>query len=94
MSMTSWNQWLEGGIDFEGQKLAEQLSQQLLVVNIIISLVYGYWTQSISNMLLVYGIGYFISLIACVPTWSFYNRHPIRWLPEVTSTKTEGEKKE
>ncbi|KAI9591313.1 signal peptidase complex, spc12 subunit [Syncephalis fuscata] len=94
MATSEWKQWIDGEIDFEGQKLSEQLSQQLLMLNIVISFAYGYWIQSVGSMLIVYAIGYVITLFVCAPTWSFYTRNPVQWLPASTASKTEGEKQE
>ncbi|RKP09599.1 microsomal signal peptidase [Thamnocephalis sphaerospora] len=82
--------WMEGKIDFEGQKLTEDWSQQLIAFSTVASFVYGYWTESISSMLLVYAIGYAITILICTPAWPAYNKHPVTWLPAIEDENEDG----
>lgn len=67
-------------MDWEGQKLVEQLMQIMLVVFALVSLVTGYISGSFQLMLMVYGGGVILTSLITIPNWPFFNRHPLKWL--------------
>jgi len=73
--------WVEGQIDFEGQKLVEA------VVNIALSVVGaaaflgGYFLQDIKLAVWIALGGTALTFIVAVPAWPWYNQHPLKWLP-------------
>lgn len=68
-------------MDFEGQKLSEQLLMVILVLAAAISFIVGYALKDFQLMVYINGVGLALALIAILPDWPFYNKHPWKWLP-------------
>ncbi|BBN09229.1 signal peptidase complex subunit 1 [Marchantia polymorpha subsp. ruderalis] len=66
-------------MDWQGQKLSEQLMQYLLLGSALIAFLTGYIMSSYRMMLTIYLIGVVITFLFTVPDWSFFNRHPLEW---------------
>ncbi|KAF1981784.1 microsomal signal peptidase 12 kDa subunit [Aulographum hederae CBS 113979] len=71
----------EGQIDFEGQRLAEYLTQGILTLVGAVAFLYGYFTQDIYMTLWIGLAGTALTFVAVVPPWPFFNKHPLQWLP-------------
>lgn len=67
-------------MDWQGQKVAEQLMQHLLLGSALLALIAGYFTASYSTMLVIYLAGVVATLVAAVPNWPCFNRQPLHWL--------------
>ncbi|CAH2061517.1 unnamed protein product [Thlaspi arvense] len=67
-------------MDWQGQKLVEQLMQILLVISGVVAVAVGYATESFRTMMLIYAAGAVLATLITVPNWPFYNRHPLKWL--------------
>lgn len=67
-------------MDWQGQKLAEQLMQIMLVVFAVGAFGTGYVLGSFQMMLLIYAGGVVFTTLITVPNWPFFNRHPLNWL--------------
>ncbi|KAK3040838.1 hypothetical protein RJ639_029182 [Escallonia herrerae] len=67
-------------MDWQGQKLAEQLMQILLAAFAVIAFVIGYGLGSFQMMLLVYAGGVVLTTLITIPNWPFFNRNPLKWL--------------
>ncbi|XP_057748990.1 signal peptidase complex subunit 1 [Arachis stenosperma] len=67
-------------MDWQGQKLAEQLMQILLLAFAVVAFTTGYFTASFQLMILTYFGGVILTTLVTVPNWPFYNRHPLKWL--------------
>ncbi|CAA7019819.1 unnamed protein product [Microthlaspi erraticum] len=67
-------------MDWQGQKLVEQLMQILLVIAGVVAVVVGYATESFRTMMLIYAGGVVLTTLITVPNWPFYNLHPLKWL--------------
>ncbi|KAK9034037.1 hypothetical protein V6N11_050216 [Hibiscus sabdariffa] len=91
-------------MDWQGQKLAEQIMQIMLLVSAVIAFVAGYVLGSFQVMMIVYAGGVTLTALITVPNWPFFNHHPLNWLdpseaekhpkPQVTvSSKKKGSKK-
>ncbi|CAO0800724.1 unnamed protein product [Mucor circinelloides] len=81
---------LECTIDFEGQKLAEQLTHYLLVLSGIASFIVGYSMQSMQMLLIVFAAGLALTALVVIPPWPMYNKHPQPFLqPQDTNEKKE-----
>ncbi|KAJ1659574.1 hypothetical protein IWQ61_001371 [Dispira simplex] len=78
---------LEGTIDFRGQVMAETITQVGIISSAILAFAVGYTLQSFEILLLVFGGGVVLTLLAVLPPWPMYNRHPVQWLKS-TSTST------
>ena len=94
-------------MDFQGQKLAEQLCLYIICIAGLVAFLFGWLEGSFALMmkvcslltaalclvgsqdhlnsfhvqLQVYGSGVAVAMVACVPDWPWYNRHPLKWLP-------------
>ncbi|KAG8369285.1 hypothetical protein BUALT_Bualt15G0135500 [Buddleja alternifolia] len=64
-------------MDWQGQKLAEQL---MLVIFAAVGFITGYVLGSFQTMLLVYTAGVVLTSLITVPNWPLFNRHPLNWL--------------
>ncbi|KAI3817464.1 hypothetical protein L1987_11255 [Smallanthus sonchifolius] len=83
-------------MDWQGQKVAEQLMQIMLVVFAIAAFITGYILGSFELMIYVYAGGVVLTILTTIPNWPFFNRHPLKWLdpseaekhpkPQVTSS--------
>jgi len=71
---------LEGQIDFEGQKLVENISRYLLIASGLIAFLVGYLAENIHLTLWIGLAGTFITLLITVPPWPMYNVNPQPWL--------------
>ncbi|GAA0177280.1 protease [Lithospermum erythrorhizon] len=67
-------------MDWQGQKVVEQLMQILLLCFAVVAFVAGYVLGSFQTMMLVYAGGVVFTCLLTVPNWSFFNRHPLKWL--------------
>ena len=67
-------------MDWQGQKLAEQLMQILLLAFAVVSFGTGYVLGSFQMMMLIYAGGVVLTTLVTVPNWPFFNRHPLKWL--------------
>ncbi|XP_022775647.1 probable signal peptidase complex subunit 1 [Durio zibethinus] len=67
-------------MDWQGQKLAEQIMQIMLLGFAMIAFVAGYVLGSFQMMILLYAGGVTLTTLITVPNWRFFNRHPLNWL--------------
>ncbi|OAY34344.1 probable signal peptidase complex subunit 1 [Manihot esculenta] len=67
-------------MDWQGQKLAEQLMQILLLVFAVVAFTAGYLMGSFQTMIQIYAGGVVLTTLITVPNWPWFNRHPLQWL--------------
>ncbi|XP_027335896.1 probable signal peptidase complex subunit 1 [Abrus precatorius] len=67
-------------MDWQGQKLAEQLMQIMLLSFAVIAFALGYLIASFQMMILIYAGGVVLTTLVTVPNWPLFNRHPLKWL--------------
>ena len=67
-------------MDWQGQKVAEQLMQILLLAFAVGAFGTGYVLGSFQMMLLIYAGGVVLTTLITVPNWPFFNRNPLIWL--------------
>ncbi|KAH9995285.1 microsomal signal peptidase [Russula vinacea] len=79
--MPSLHQYLEGKIDFEGQKLVERIAHYASMELAVFSFFLGFLFQSIQVTFASFGLGVAAILVLVIPPWSIYNKHPVTWLP-------------
>ncbi|KAI0166223.1 SPC12-domain-containing protein [Xylariaceae sp. FL1272] len=72
---------VDGQIDFEGQKLADQLATILLSIVGAVSFLVGFILQDIALALKIGLAGTALTFLLIVPPWPFFNRNPVQWLP-------------
>ncbi|CAH1762785.1 11625_t:CDS:2 [Entrophospora sp. SA101] len=81
--------WLECNIDFEGQKLADFVLQTGVITFSLLGFLLGLLLQDIKVTFILFGSGILFTSIIILPSYPFYNSHPIQWLPPI---KNEEEK--
>jgi len=67
-------------MDWQGQKVAEQLMQIILLIFAVVALATGYVMGSFQLMVLIYAAGVVLTALIIGPNWPFFNRHPLKWL--------------
>lgn len=68
-------------MDWQGQKLSEQLMQGVLLVSALVSFAVGYLTQSHKNMVLIFLAGTTLAGVLSLPAWRYFSLNPMPWLP-------------
>ena len=66
-------------MDFQGQKLAERLSLYILLGSAVAAFFVGWISGHFRFTLYTYGAGTAAAVLAAVPDWPWFNRHPLRW---------------
>ncbi|KAF6152501.1 hypothetical protein GIB67_023195 [Kingdonia uniflora] len=74
-------------MDWQGQKLSEQLMQIMLVVFAVVSFIVGYVIGSFRMMMLIYAGGVVFTTLITVPNWPFFNRNPLNWLDSIEAER-------
>ena len=74
-------------MDWQGQKVAEQLMQIMLLAFAVVGFLTGYVLGSFQMMMLVYASGVVLTTLVTVPKWPFFNRHPLKWLDQSEAEK-------
>ncbi|KAL3765037.1 hypothetical protein ACHAWU_009405 [Discostella pseudostelligera] len=77
-------------MDYQGQKLSENLFYYIILLFGSIGWVYGYFLQDFTYVFYSWSVGVVISIVLCVPDWPIYNRHPIKWLESIPDRSGEG----
>ncbi|EXJ79983.1 hypothetical protein A1O3_08269 [Capronia epimyces CBS 606.96] len=80
----------EGQIDFDGQRLAEQLYTAILSISSAIALVVGYMQQDIFLSMWIGLAGTLLAMLLVVPPWPVFNQHPQPWLGSKVSLPRGG----
>ncbi|KAJ4834054.1 hypothetical protein Tsubulata_017218 [Turnera subulata] len=74
-------------MDWQGQKLAEQLMQIMLLAFAVVAFATGYVLGSFQMMVLVYAGGVLLTSLITIPNWPWFNRHPLKWLDPLEAEK-------
>ncbi|PWY98435.1 microsomal signal peptidase 12 kDa subunit, partial [Testicularia cyperi] len=69
--------------DFQGQRLADRIMQELLVLGAAIAFLVGYFRQDLYLCMLLYGAVFVATALISVPPWPMYNKHHVEWLPNL-----------
>lgn len=67
-------------MDFKGQHQAENLATKMIMYTSLLSFLIGWMRQDFTLMLGLFVAGVIATLIATVPNWPVYNRHPTAWV--------------
>ncbi|KAF8516872.1 microsomal signal peptidase subunit [Gautieria morchelliformis] len=78
---------LEGKIDFEGQRLADQITRYVLIAATVVSFFAGVIAQSLRISFGVFSFAVLVLALTVVPPWPLFNRHPVKWLPVRQASK-------
>ncbi|XP_015572268.1 signal peptidase complex subunit 1 [Ricinus communis] len=74
-------------MDWQGQKLAEQLMQIMLLIFAVVAFMAGYATGSFQMMIQIYAAGVVLTTLITVPNWPWFNRNPLKWLDPTEADK-------
>lgn len=74
------NTFIEFPIDFEGQKKVDRLVFFLVYLAIPISVIVGFVTQNIINLLFAFAATILVTLVVALPSWPHYKKNPVKWL--------------
>ena len=77
-------------MDFKGQHRAEKLATNMIIYTSLVSFLIGWMRQDFTLMLGLFVAGMIVTLIATVPNWPMYNRHPIAWVAGKKNTSRKG----
>jgi len=72
---------VDGQIDFEGQRFAENLATALMSIVGGIAFIVGYFLQDIKLALQIGLAGAVLTALVVVPPWPFFNKNPVKWIP-------------
>ena len=70
-------------MDYQGQKLSENLFYYIIILFGSIGWIYGYFLQDFTYVFYSWSVGVVISVVLCVPDWPIFNKHPIKWLENI-----------
>ncbi|PWN35324.1 microsomal signal peptidase 12 kDa subunit [Meira miltonrushii] len=79
--MDAIRQAVEGKIPFQGQRLADRINQEVIVMGAIVAWIIGYFADNLFLCMSVFGFSCFVALVVAVPPWPMYHRNPVIWLP-------------
>lgn len=77
-------------MDFEGQRRAERLLIQLLVVFAAVGFIVGYAINSFAVMAYINAAGFALTSLLVVPDWPIFRRQPLNWLPPLNPTQPQS----
>ncbi|KAF9292769.1 signal peptidase-like protein subunit [Linnemannia elongata] len=72
---------LEFHIDFEGQRLAEQITQGVISFFGVIAFLVGLIAQDIRLSMYIFAAGVVVAAFLVIPAWPYLRKNPIKWLP-------------
>lgn len=76
-------------IDFEGQKTCEYLYKLIIRIFLVAAVCFSFYTQQMRHGVYLIILGTFFAVFVCAPSWPWFNKHPLKWLPHVKENKTE-----
>ena len=74
-------------MDLVGQRTAERAYLAILLGAALPAFLCGWLVGSLKLMLMIYAASTVVAVLAAVPDWPFYNRHPLRWLPKGSGSR-------
>ncbi|XP_077998455.1 signal peptidase complex subunit 1-like [Glandiceps talaboti] len=81
-------------MDFQGQKLAEQLFQAIILLFGIVGFIWGYICEQFVQTMYVLAAGFLLSCILTLPPWPMYRRNPLEWQKARPEENTEDDNKD
>ncbi|KIS70666.1 uncharacterized protein UMAG_12166 [Mycosarcoma maydis] len=77
---------IDGHIDFQGQRLADRIMQEGLVLGATVAFLLGYLTQNMQLCMLTFAASTLVVALVTVPAWPMYKKHHVKWLPSSSSS--------
>ncbi|CCH59586.1 hypothetical protein TBLA_0B07700 [Henningerozyma blattae CBS 6284] len=74
-------------IDFPSQKRTFHLQSVILLISALFASAFGFFTQSLLNLLICYAAGVLITMLLVVPPYPSYNKKKLQWVkPSMTNS--------
>ena len=80
------------GMDYAGQKLAEQINFYILTLFAIVAFGAGYAAGSFALLVKIYVAGLLVDAALVLPDWPWLNQKPLQWLPAAENRVQDSEK--
>lgn len=77
-------------MDFQGQRLAEQLFQYIILLFGVVGFIWGYICEQFSQTVYILGAGFLLACLLVLPPWGMYRRHNLEWQKPVTSSQAKS----
>ncbi|KAF0692720.1 Aste57867_16231 [Aphanomyces stellatus] len=74
-------------VDYQGQKLAENLMNLIFAVICIPAWIYGWTQDDFTYPLYACGGATALATLVVLPNWPFFNRNPVQWRPSLKKSK-------
>ncbi|KAF9102780.1 hypothetical protein BGX27_010857 [Mortierella sp. AM989] len=81
-------------IDFQGQSLAEQITQGVISAFGVVGFLIGFALQDIRVSLFIFAAGIVLTALLVIPAWPYLKKNPIRWLSSRAKIAAELKQKE
>ncbi|SBT72118.1 microsomal signal peptidase 12 kDa subunit, putative [Plasmodium malariae] len=79
-------------MDFVGQKLAFLIKNVIFTISTVLSIIVGYYKQSLALSAYIILAGTAISAVLIIPTWPIYNKNNIQWSRDEDSINSKKRK--
>lgn len=77
-------------LDFPSQRYTERLQKITLFIGALSASIIGLATQSLKNLLIVYGISIAITALVVIPAYPAYTKRKLQWVqPKVVDISVE-----
>lgn len=86
----SWIANMFPHMDFQGQRLAEQLFQYIILLFGVVGFIWGYICEQFSQTVYILGAGFLLACLLVLPPWGMYRRHNLEWQKPVTASQGKG----
>ncbi|TKY87233.1 hypothetical protein EX895_003910 [Sporisorium graminicola] len=83
--MDAIQKFIDGRIDFHGQRLSDRIMQEGLVFSATVAFLLGYFTQNMQLCMLTFGACTVVVALVTVPAWPIYKKYHVEWLPPSSS---------
>eukprot|EP00035_Acanthoeca_spectabilis_P022556 m.444424 g.444424 ORF g.444424 m.444424 type:complete len:98 (-) comp19097_c0_seq1:205-498(-) len=80
MGLIQWVKNYPTHMDFKGQQKSELLFQYIIVAFSVVGFLWGFVCQQFYQTVCVLGAGVITASLLCLPSWPFYQMHPVAWL--------------
>ena len=79
-------------MDYRGQQFSEYLYYFLTIFFGGVAWVVGYIYNDFQMTVNGWAIGLTLAIVLCIPDWSMYNKHPVKWAVRKTNDKDKDKK--
>eukprot|EP00455_Lapot_gusevi_P034880 TRINITY_DN385_c0_g1_i1.p2 TRINITY_DN385_c0_g1~~TRINITY_DN385_c0_g1_i1.p2 ORF type:complete len:103 (-),score=21.04 TRINITY_DN385_c0_g1_i1:27-335(-) len=68
-------------MDYHGQYLSERWYTIIVALFGVVGFVIGFINQNLAHAAYSVILGFAVSVVVCVPSWPWFNKHPLEWRP-------------